>query len=337
MGNNIQSEDTLEKFNAVGNIPVGDFFALSSNILNPNKVQEFNFIGPTSSQAYLYSKMYDSPYIYKHSPGQNYYMGSRCTEGQLILFTFCDSSNDKSTCKTNMFDNLWQVHSRNNYPIAKDFYIDDMDFYWSYSCYKAYTTYSDIEKNYLYNGQCVGYDVSLGKGEKFETQKYCLSALEDQKEEERIAQEKAEAERQEQIRIANLEKQCKSQGGTFKVSTEKCTLPTPKTPTTPTDNTDTTNVDDTSTVSEPDNTDDTTSDSTTDTNTDSTKDSTPSCNAYEINENGDCSFSFSKIFTTKGFVAYWDENPLAIVLTGIIILIVLVLVIPNPKKGGKKK
>lgn len=338
MGSDIQSEDTLEKFNAVGNIPVGDFFALESNILlNPTRMQEFNFVGPTSASAVLYSKMYDSPYIYKHSPGENVYMGARCEEGQLIKFTFCDSANDKSSCTTNMFDNLWQVHKSNNYPVARDFYIDDMEFYWSYSCYKAYTTYADIEKNYLYNGQCVGFDVSLGKGEKFDTQKYCLEALEEQEEAERIAQEKAEALRQEEIRIDNLEKQCEAKGGDFSRSKERCTIPEPKEDTSNTGSTDKSGSTDTT-----DNTDNTQTDSTDNTNTGGTTtttkdDSIVSCKAYESVQDNKCKFSFSKVFTTKGFSEYWDEEPFIVVFAGLVMLILVTIFVPKKKGGNKGK
>lgn len=332
-GDNVQSEDTLEKFNAVGSIPVSNsFIALTDSIMNPEG-QFFTFVNVKNTQTAYFMKTTEQNYVFHHTPNQGaVYSGAKCKVGEVIRFKFCTDPNNKGSCFTDMFDELWQVHKSNDYPIFRDFYVNDMDFYYSYTCYEPLEMFPDtFERRYLYNNKCVSYDESQGKGTDYEFENFCLEALQEQQEAERIAQEKAEALRQEKLRLDNLEDQCQDKGGTFTRSTEKCVIPTTTT-TTPT----------TQPTTEPNNTRDTTTTptdntQTTTTTTTSNTGSIVSCKTYEKVEDNKCSFSISKVFSSKGFSAYWNEEPLIVVFAGLVLLILVIVFVPKKSSGGKKK
>ncbi len=338
-GDKIPSEDTLTKFSAVGTIPVGDsFIGLTNKIMNP-KGQFFSFVDYSSNLAPIsFQKIRESPHVYAKTPNLDWKVGSECRVGEVIVFKYCSNPNDRSTCTQNIFDEVWQVHRTGDYPNFKDFYTNDMNFYFAYVCYDPKMSFPDnFERKYLFNNACVNYKESNGRGTEYSTEKFCLDALQKIQEKERIEQQKLEAERQEKLRLDNLERQCRDNGGSFDRNRERCNYPTQTPSPSPSpspspepnpepDYNEDTNVDDTNYNDESTNTD----------SSNNTNDSKVTCKAYEVKENDSCSFSFKKIFTTNGFVEYWNENPLYVIFAIIMILILLVLFIPT-KKVDKKR
>lgn len=59
------------------------------------------------------------------------------------------------------------------------------------------------------------------------------------------------------------------------------------------------------------------------------------CKAYEGKQaDGLCKFSFSALFTSAGFSAYWDEKPEIVVGIGVLLIFVIVIIILLFKKGN---
>lgn len=347
------SEDVFEKFNATGTLNTP--YSLIGYVKNEDSGNFFSFVDFSSSLAPLsFEKTRDSPYVYHKPKNLDWKIGGACNVGEAIVFKECSDPNDKSSCERNLYDEVWQVHSTGDYPNVNDYYTGDMEFYFAYSCYDPKMSFADtFERKYLYNGQCVGYQDSDGRGEEYSTEKYCLDALEDQREEQQ-EQEKA---RQEELRLDNLEEQCEDNGGDFNRNRERCTYPEPEEDDSSNDNTndDSTNTDDTNTDSGTDegnldsgdtSTDDTSTDSGDSTTDDSTNTGGSSdgdsltCSAYEDQKEGECKFSVSKLFSDNGIKDYWEDKPLNIVGAVFLVLVIIFLVIPTvrmkTKKGGKK-
>jgi hypothetical protein len=134
-----------------------------------------------------------SQYTYKRSSGVLFYKGlpestvtgGLCNEQELIRFTYCDNSL-KSSCKEDIFANLWLVNSARDYPDFNGYNPAgkfNNAFFYTYSCYesekyKAITVPDDVEKRYLYNNQCINAkDSNFLKGTNYATEFKCLEAL----------------------------------------------------------------------------------------------------------------------------------------------------------------
>lgn len=338
-----------------GNIPTGDFTGFGSYLNNEMKLQPLDFVSGTSSKLapLSYKKLYDAPGTYFKPKDYNVVMGAKCSEGDLIRYMICDGV-DKSTCKTDMFIELWQVQKPGNYLESTKFYIDDLEFRWSYTCYQALASYVPVEENsYLDGLKCVKKSSASSTAKNYETEKLCLDALSD-----KIAQQKAEEQLKQEI--ANERLTCVNNGGTYFESSRNCEYPKKDTSsgsgstTTPNQPVCTQVI---TTAYDPDsmdcrtfstpcnvpsgwktisscdeliqedtsnqNTNDMSgSDTTTDTNTntDTKTQENVVCKPYESLENGMfCKFSVNKLFSDQAFGAYYKENPATVVIAIIMI------------------
>lgn len=333
-----ESEDTLQRFDAFGESPVpSSFITIAKSLINPTIAQQFTFVNVDTAQALYYQKTTDPPYVWEHTPGKNVITGGKCAVGEVILFKFCTQPNNKASCFANMFDQLWQVHESGDYLVMTEYYINDKQFYYSYTCYEPYEIFpDDFERGFLDGNVCVGAKDASSNAVDYGTELKCLEALDKKIQAEKDsntggATEPTTQDTQEAL-LQAAEKQCNDEGGTFDRGTEVCTLPT---------TTDTSITKDTTTQTT----------SNTDTTTQSTSDTTnqnggedekiPSvCEPYEEYVNNlYCEFRINKLLSDQGFNAYYNKNPAQSVI-GIIVLLVIIFsgvsyYIKN-KKGGKK-
>lgn len=166
-----------------------DYISFGNPNLDGGFLQAFTFV----QEEVALSDYVFTDYKYKKSVGIAYYKGNKeslvigksCETSDLIKFTYCDNSYDKSSCKADMFDLFWYVNYNGEYINLKNYYTGNSDgFYYTYSCYesdryKYISVPDDIEKKYLYERTCINEEnPNYKNGVNYGTETNCLEALE---------------------------------------------------------------------------------------------------------------------------------------------------------------
>jgi len=294
-------------------IPTFDFIGFN-NYINSEKSQVLDFITTPSALAFQYTKLYDASGTFLKPKGMNVVMGAQCNNGDYIRYMIC-SGTSKSTCTQDMFANLWQVAYAGNYLESSKYYINDLEFRWSYTCYKAIVTAVPTELYlYLDGNKCVQKAQASTSAIKYTTESACTTALK-----ELLAKQQAQLDLQKQIEAERVV--CTNNGGTFKESTRSCAMPQVTIqPTLPSSNTQTTTTPTTTTNTNVSTTTTTPSSNNQTTTTQTEEEIKLNCKAYENVENSKCSFSTSKLFSDQGLKEFYTENPLAIIFAVIIVI-----------------
>ena len=311
----------------------GNSFFSSEKYINIRDMFAFDFVAQSSLQAIFYQKTFESD-IYIKPKNFNVVMGINCDVGEATRYFICSDANLKSSCNTDMFDNLWLVEDTYNHLESQNFYIDDLEFHYSYICYDPQGDITGVdlgfEHSFLVDNKCVSELEANGRGIDYETEKFCLDALINIIEDE--TQEESELEK---LRVA-----CLSGDGSW--TNEKCTYP-------PTSSTDEQDCEDdgklwtgVSCIVKP-TTDDSTRTTTTTTTTNddeevtdtttTTKENSVLCKDYELLVDGlRCEFSFANVFTNEGFSQFYDDNQMPMIIGIAVILIVGTILIIGRKK-----
>ena len=227
------SEEQLVSFKATGQA-FEDSFISTEDYLN-QEGQFFAFVDVPVTQVSKFTKTYESSNVHRSPASVSHYLsskkGEKCNVGEVIRYKFCQISDsqvedfltgkriyDKSNCNTDIFAQLWQVQDTNNdHPITKDYSIYTKEFYYTYSCYEPGQMFADdFEKSYLVNGKCVGSKDANGRGTDYGTEKYCLIALQQEKDPNYVNPEL------EDENVQQLIQDCKDFGGNFNTAKLTC-------------------------------------------------------------------------------------------------------------------
>ena len=155
-------------------------FIVGTTIENDDSFNLLAFINIDTSFGVLQYNVVRSAGIYEYlGNGFSVSTGIKCNRNEAVRFTYCDNKNSKSSCKKDIFDNMWQVKSSSDFMNFADFYTSNTDgFYYTYSCYDiGATDRFETEKAYLYQNKCTDYDGSNGKGIDYKTELLCLDKL----------------------------------------------------------------------------------------------------------------------------------------------------------------
>lgn len=155
-------------------------FIVGTTIENDDGFNLLAFINIDTSFGVLQYNVVRSAGIYEYlGNGFSVSTGIKCNRNEAVRFTYCDNKDSKSSCKKDIFDNMWQVKSSSDFMNFADFYTSNTDgFYYTYSCYDiGATDRFETEKAYLYQNKCTDYDGSNGKGIDYKTELLCLDKL----------------------------------------------------------------------------------------------------------------------------------------------------------------
>lgn len=206
----ISENDTF--LEVAGNIPIhGQSFSAFSPVLNPSFGQSYTFVDVKASDASSFTKKLEASGIFYKPKGVQVITGNRCEVGDLVRFVICDNQNSKASCTTDMFTEMWQIQSTSDYLNTKDFYVHDLELYYTYSCYKADEIYADdFERSFLYEGKCQSRADTNGRGKDYGTEKFCLEALAEI-EEAQIQEEEEDRQQQIEVQLREQEEQKREQ------------------------------------------------------------------------------------------------------------------------------
>lgn len=362
--NNLPSEETLENFVATGSIPFHtDFFSIA-NTLNPQV--GFTFVSLSTGNVYLYKKLHESTKIYQYNPGTSTVAGLQCETGDLVRFVYCDSSTDKNTCRSDIFGSLWQVHTKDDYLNFAEFKQGQNSFKYSYSCYETSASWDESKRNFLVEDKCTHYAEAYGSDYvRYTTENDCIEALKNLNTPDDIILDNTDSSNTDSSTVTDSDTSdvnsclyktydnfaCKgdkvyqqTRNALCEISFSKytytcdngCTAGVCNAPTVTTPNVFTNPFTQTTQENPSTSSNNTVNNNVSTQVIETETDETISCKAYEeLGEDNECKFSFMNVFSTTGFVEFWEDMPYVIIIIGLLLAGLVYLVIPS--QGGKKK